>query len=293
MYSQFFGNYLLGRQVVTTEQLIQAIEEQHIRHLKVGTLAIHAGYMTTEQVDDVLMLQAHENKRFGEIAVEKGYLTKEQVQSLLNEQIPIYLLIGQRLVENGALTDSQLKELILSYQKENELSKLVDDSAQQENLQTLIRNLFLITITDIPDYLMQYLALLFNNLIRLIGEDFLPLNPVFCKEYVTNHCSAQIIDGEFPLTSYFDFEEDTAIAFASRYANEEFREYDAYVRSAMEDFLNIHNGLFCVNASNEKSVELVLNPPTIFDNAMISYTSNILHLPIIYPFGTLNILIKL
>lgn len=293
MYSQFFGNYLLSKQAVTTEQLILAIEEQHIRHLKVGTLAIHAGFMTSEQVDNVLIRQAHENKRFGEIAVEEGYLTKEQVQRLLNEQIPIYLLIGQRLVENGALTDSQLEELILSYQKENELSNIVDISTQQENLHTLIRNLFMITISDIPNYLMQYLSLLFNNLIRLIGEDFLPLNPVLCKEYVTNHCSAQIIDGEFSLTSYFDFEEDTAIAFASRYANETFTEYDAYVRSSMEDFLNIHNGLFCVNASNEQSVELSLNPPTVFDNTLISYTSNILHLPIIYPFGTLNILIKL
>ncbi len=293
MYSQFFGNYLLSKQAVTKEQLILAIEEQHIRHLKVGTLAIHAGLMTTEQVDQVLMRQAHENKRFGELAVDAGFLTKEQVMTLLHEQIPIYLLIGERLVANGALTDAQLEELILSYQKENELSKWMDDSAQTKNLDTLIRNLFLVTISDIPDFLLQYLSVLFHNLVRLIGEDFLPLNPVLCTEYVTNHCSAQIINGDFSLTSYFDFEEDTAIAFASRYANEEFKEYDAYVRSSMEDFMNIQNGLFCVNVSNEKSIELSLNAPSVFDNTLISYTSDMIHLPIIYPFGTLNILIKL
>ena len=292
MYSQFFGNYLLSKQAVTKEQLILAIEEQHIRHLKVGTLAIHAGLMTTEQVDHVLMRQAHENKRFGELAVEEGFLTKEQVMELLNKQIPIYLLIGERLVENGALTDAQLEELILSYQKENELSKLIDSSTQMENLEDLIRNLFLVTVSDIPDYLLQYLSVLFHNLVRLVGEDFLPLNPILCKEYLTNHCSAQIVNGEYSLTSYLDFEEDTAIAFASRYANEEFSEYDEYVRAAMEDFMNIHNGLFCVNASNEKSIELSLNAPTVFDNTLISFTSNMLHLPIVYPFGTLNILIK-
>ena len=292
MYSQFFGNYLLSKQAVTKEQLILAIEEQHIRHLKVGTLAIHAGLMTTEQVDHVLMRQAHENKRFGELAVEEGFLTKEQVMDLLHKQIPIYLLIGERLVENGALTDAQLEELILSYQKENELSKLIDSSTQMENLEDLIRNLFLVTVSDIPDYLLQYLSVLFHNLVRLVGEDFLPLNPILCKEYLTNHCSAQIVNGEYSLTSYLDFEEDTAIAFASRYANEEFSEYDEYVRAAMEDFMNIHNGLFCVNASNEKSIELSLNAPTVFDNTLISFTSNMLHLPIVYPFGTLNILIK-
>ena len=292
MYSQFFGNYLLSKQAVTKEQLILAIEEQHIRHLKVGTLAIHAGLMTTEQVDHVLMRQAHENKRFGELAVEEGFLTKEQVMELLNKQIPIYLLIGERLVENGALTDAQLEDLILSYQKENELSKLIDSSTQMENLEDLIRNLFLVTVSDSPDYLLQYLSVLFHNLVRLVGEDFLPLNPILCKEYLTNHCSAQIVNGEYSLTSYLDFEEDTAIAFASRYANEEFSEYDEYVRAAMEDFMNIHNGLFCVNASNEKSIELSLNAPTVFDNTLISFTSNMLHLPIVYPFGTLNILIK-
>ena len=151
MYAQFFGNYLLSKRAVTAEQVIQAMEEQHIRHLKLGTLAIHAGYMNTEQVDDILIRQTQKNKRFGELAVEAGYLTKEQVEILLNQQIPIYLLIGQRLVENGALTEAELDRFIISYQQENELSQLDKTSLQQENLHTLIRNLFLITFADIPE----------------------------------------------------------------------------------------------------------------------------------------------
>ena len=293
MYAQFFGNYLLSKRAVTAEQVIQAMEEQHIRHLKLGTLAIHAGYMNTEQVDDILIRQTQKNKRFGELAVEAGYLTKEQVEFLLNQQIPIYLLIGQRLVENGALTEAELDRFIISYQQENELSQLDKTSLQQENLHTLIRNLFLITFADIPDYLIKYLSLLFNNLIRFIGEDFMPLNPILCREYVTNQCYGQITNGQYSLTSYLDMDEDASVAFASRYTKEEFRECNEYVRASIEDFLNIHNGLFTVNISNEDSIELQLNPPVNLENTMISSTSNILHLPIIYPFGKLNILIKL
>ena len=92
--------------------------------------------------------------------------------------------------------------------------------------------------------------------------------------------------------SYLDIEEDSAIAFASRYVKEDFTAFNEYVRASIEDFLNIHNGLFNVNISNEDSIELLLNPPVNLENTMISSSSNILHLPIIYPFGTLNILIK-
>ena len=250
-------------------------------------------YMSASQVNSILIRQTHENKRFGEIAIEAGFLTEEQVETLLHQQMPIYLQIGQGLVENGALTDEELDNLITSYQEENELSQLETASEQQENLQLLIQNLLLISVTNIPNYLLQYLTLLFNDLIRFIGEDFTPLNPILCTEYVTNHCSAQIINGEFSLTSYLDLEEESAIAFASRYVQEDFQDYDEYVQASIEDFLNLHNGLFNVNVSNEKSIELELEPPVSLQNTYISSSTEMILMPIIYPFGTLNFFFKI
>ncbi|MCI8635352.1 MAG: chemotaxis protein CheX [Eubacterium sp.] len=293
MYAQFFGNYLLSKHIVTPEQLIQAIEEQHIRHIKVGLLAINAGLMTAEQVDKILLRQTEENKQFGELAIEENYLTKEQLQSLLKQQIPVYLLIGERLVENGFITESKLQELIASYQKENSFNHLNLIGEQQENLQALTRNLFVLTTMKIPDRVYQYLTLLFNNLVRFIGEDFLPLNPSLCTEYVTTHCSGQIINGEFSLASYLDMEEETAVSFASRFADARFKEYDEYVHASIGDFLNWQNGLFNVNMSNEESIELLLNPVVHMENSMISSTSNMILLPIAYPFGTINFILKI
>lgn len=293
MYAQFFGNYLLSKRAVSSEQLIKAIEEQHTKHTKIGTLAVHMNYMNASQVNSILIRQTHENKRFGELAIEEGYLTKEQVDILLHQQMPIYLQIGQGLVENGALTDEELDTLITSYQEENELSQLDTAYEQQENLQSLIQNLLLISVTNIPNFLLQYLTLLFNNLIRFIGEDFTPLNPMMCSEYVADHCSAQIINGEFSLTSYLDLDENSAIAFASRYVQEDFQDYDEYVQASVEDFLNLHNGLFNVNISNEKSIELELEPPVSLENTYISSSSEMILMPIIYPFGTLNFFFKI
>lgn len=293
MYAQFFGNYLLSKRAVSSEQLIKAIEEQHTKHTKIGTLAVHMNYMNASQVNSILIRQTHENKRFGELAIEEGYLTKEQVDILLHKQMPIYLQIGQGLVENGALTDEELDTLITSYQEENELSQLDTAYEQQENLQSLIQNLLLISVTNIPNFLLQYLTLLFNDLIRFIGEDFTPLNPMMCSEYVADHCSAQIINGEFSLTSYLDLDEESAIAFASRYVQEDFQNYDEYVQASIEDFLNLHNGLFNVNISNEKSIELELEPPVSLENTYISSSSEMILMPIIYPFGTLNFFFKI
>ena len=41
------------------------------------------------------------------------------------------------------------------------------------------------------DKAIHYLYLLFNNLVRFIGEDFTTLNPIPCPEYPTNYCISQ------------------------------------------------------------------------------------------------------
>ena len=51
MYTQFFGTYLLSGGYVTPEQLFSAMQRQTKEHIKLGTLAIHAGHMTADQVD--------------------------------------------------------------------------------------------------------------------------------------------------------------------------------------------------------------------------------------------------
>ena len=45
MYAQFFGNYLLSHGI-TKEQLMHAMQEANNEHPKLGTLAMHAGYMS-------------------------------------------------------------------------------------------------------------------------------------------------------------------------------------------------------------------------------------------------------
>lgn len=293
MYAQFFGNYLLSRSIVTTEQLIMAIKKLSTEHLKLGTLAIYAGYMSANDVDKLSAILHDEDKRFGELAIEQGYLSEAEVLHLLRSQSPDFLLIGQIFVDEGIISYQDLENLLVEYQSDNEMIDLDISDEHKENMEQLIKNYFLSTEQAISSSSIDYVSLFFNNLIRFVGDDFTPLPPMPTEEYPICYCVSQQIRGSYSIKLYFDLDEETAIGFASRYAGDTYTEFDDYVKAAMEDFINLHNGLYNVNLSNDESIELELDPPTVETKELLIFEdpSSTLLLPIIYPFGTMHFLI--
>lgn len=87
--------------------------------------------------------------------------------------------------------------------------------------------------------------------------------------------------------------ESTCIAFASRYVNEDFHSFDEYVQSSLEDFLNLHNGLFNVNMSNEQGLELQLDVPNVVTDELVTFEHEAYMLPIVYSFGTIHFIFEL
>ena len=292
MFAQFFGSYLLSRNAVSPEDLTAAITMLADTHIKLGTLAMQMGYMTADEVDEVTFLQTREDKRFGEIAIEKGYLREEQVDELLAVQSPDYLILGQTLIDMGVLSNSDLELLISEYEIFNEIDDLSLEN--QSKTDRLIRNFFTFYGKELTDYALMYINLIFNNLVRFIGSDFTPLNPISCSEEHDIHfCVRQEVHGEVDCYSRIDMDEDTAIAFASRYAKMEFTEMDEYVKASVDDFLNLHNGLFLVNMSNAYSMELSLTPPVAEEGNSVKLPEGSFVIPIIYPFGTVHIIVSL
>ena len=113
------------------------------------------------------------------------------------------------------------------------------------------------------------------------------------SEYMTNYCVTQKDEGLLSFNSGVDMSKSVAIAFASRYAKEEFHEFDEYVKASIEDFLNLHNGLFNVNMSNEFSLELNLCPPEVHEEETLTNATKIYVFPIIFPFGTIHFLMEI
>ena len=288
MFAQFFGSYLLNHDAVSPNDLTAAISLLADTHIKLGTLAMHMGYMTAAEV---CFLQTREDKRFGEIALERNYLFDEQLDELLKTQIPDYLLLGQTLVDMGCLSNGNLEELMVGYQNESEINEESVSNETTETTTRLLTSFFRDAGKEISEYELMYMNLVFNNLIRFIGEDFTPLAPIACTEYEINCCVTQHITGLMSCTSSLDMTEDVAVAFASRYAKMEFSEFDEYVEASLEDFLNLHNGLFSVNMSNTYSEELTLDPPVREEGPVLSLSDDSFVIPVIYPFGTVYLLL--
>lgn len=293
MFTQFFGNFLLSRGVLSTAELVAAMKKQADVHLKLGTIAIHEGLLTASEVDNIIIMQTHQDKKFGELAIENGYLTEEQVNTLLDSQKPDYLLIGQILIEEGKLTNADFENLISDYQSQNEILDLNANVEQKDIVKTLLQKFCEFDDHIAADTATEYLTLLFNNLIRFIGNDFTLLDPIPCEDYPTNYCIAQHIAGKISIQAAMDMHEDTAVAFASRYAKEAFEDFSEYAKAALEDFLNLHNGLFNVNMSNSRSIELSLCPPEVHSGDVLDFHKQSYIFPAIFSFGTVQFIVAL
>lgn len=292
MYTQFFGNYLLEEGYVNQEQLFTAMQQQSEARMKLGTLAIHAGYMTADEVDAMVIEQTHQDKKFGELAIEAGYLTSEQVLELLKAQSPDFLLLGQTLVDNGIITNTNLERIITDYRSSNELIDLDMTVENKEAITKLFNNFFIASETPISRYGKMYCELLFNNFVRFVGDDFTPLTISECDAFPIEKCVSQQVNGEYSVISYINMDEPTAIEFASRYVGDHFEEFDEYVQASLEDFLNLHNGLFIVNVSNEASIELSITAPEMESDLIKDFDSKAFDFPVLYSFGTVHFFLQ-
>ncbi|MDC7277883.1 MULTISPECIES: hypothetical protein [Pseudobutyrivibrio] len=291
MYTQFLGNYLLQKGLVTQEQLFNAMSRLSQTHIKLGTIAIHEGLMTANEVDECLYVQTREDKRFGEIAIARGYLDESQVEELLSKQTPDFVLLGQNLVEDGVFSYEELERIIFDYKNEAELYDLDLDVENQDAIENIISKFFLMAEMPTNDLNLMYLELMFNSLIRFIGEDFSPLTPMVLDEFPVTFGVSQGVSSDHEFITHIDCDRETAIAFSSRYAKEDFNEFNEYIVAALEDFLNLHNGLFIVNASNQLSKDISLSPPVITEEGVLSGPNKCVDFPVAYPFGTVHLLV--
>lgn len=293
MYTQFFGNYLLSNGYLTQDQLFQAFKEQDNVKQKLATLSIYEGYMAAEEVEEVANIANESNRKFSEVAVELDYLTNDQVISLLKHPGSDYLLLAQALIENGTFTYIEMQDIIIDYRSLNEIYDLSLTEEVSQTIQALYDNFFVVSEESVSIKGKMYMELLFSNMVRLVGEDFIPLSVEAITEYAAECCTSQSVLGDYSLTSYIDMDKDAAIGFASRYIGEDFTEYNEYIQAAMDDFLNLHNGLFIVNVSNETSNNLTLSAPNHLDDELLTFEVSTYHFTVLYSFGKVHLILEI
>lgn len=265
MFSQYFGNYLLQKGLINPEQLADALEYQRSAHLKLGVIAINAGYMTPLQVEQVHKLQRKIDKRFGELAIERGYINDEQLDAMLKTQQQGHLMLGQAMVDRGHLTMEQLKSALDGYKKERGVSgrqfNIVgknDEDAIERIFRDFGESMLSKTYSD-------YVTLLTRNIIRFIDD-----NPAIGIDRLNADMKAewyarQKIHGIINLETGVACETDVFVKLAGKFAVEDITEPDELARDSVGEFLNLHNGIFLVNMSNN-GIELEMEPQEVIEN---------------------------
>jgi hypothetical protein len=288
--TQLFGNYLLRQQLVSPSHLIEALRSASSTRVKLGVLAINAGLMTPDQVEEVHELQKTMDKRIGDIMVDKGFLTGEQVTSLLKSQKSGHLVLGQALIDSGHMTTSQFANALKSFKLENSITDEDFMDLQDNVTDKMLSRFYKLSDNANSQYIVDYISLLFKNLIRFIGDDFIPRKIEKIPGTAATGATQRIKNGMSAIT-ILDSDDQTVLEFASRFANESLSMNDNYTKACVSEFLNLHNGLYAVNLSNKEGIELELEPQQYYDNLNLSDLGTLYVFPVDFTFGTINFIV--
>lgn len=257
MFSQLFGKYLVGKNVITEKDYQDAIEKQLAVRVKLGTIAIADGLLTEEQAAMVNELQKQSDRRFGDIAVEKELLTADQVNSLLKKQGNPYMQFLQVLLESGKIKASVLDRHLTAFQKEKGFSDTDMDALKNDDIDSLIP----IFAVSAKPYITALAGLVIRNLNRFISRDFY-IEKIQHVHTLNYRCLAgQKLVGDD--TIYIALaEEDESHAFVkitSAFSGTDYVESDEDAFDAVCEFININSGLFVSDADKEK-INLDMEP---------------------------------
>lgn len=272
MFDQYLGSYLLRRNLISTDALREAMECEKEYRVKLGILAIDQGFMTSGQVEDIHNQQKQKDRKFGELAIENGYLTQENVDQLLLEQKEAHVSLGQVLIDQGLFSLADIERILEEYKRDAGLSGQ-DLTALRKGDVTVVVDKIL-GFSRAKKYYRDYLILFVRNVIRFLD----PYPQLTVEENEENHGDVlfiqQDLKGKYDFRTALLFQSEDAQELASRFSKEDIPADDPLIPEALKEFLNLHNGIFAVNLSNE-GLHMELQPPFVQTSIEDGYTETI------------------
>jgi hypothetical protein len=278
--------------LVSPSHLIEALRESSSTRVKLGVLAIDAGLMTPEQVEEIHELQRIMDKRIGDLMIEKGYLSSEQIAVLLKSQKSGHLILGQALIDHGHMTTAQFADAIRQFKIDNNITDDDFYDVKDELTEKMLGRFYKLNGNVAgEEHLVEYVSLLFKNLIRFVGDDFVP-NKIEKLDTTASGAKQRIRHGLSAIT-IIDADENTMVEFASRFSNESLSMNDDYTKACISEFLNLHNGLFAVKLSNNEGLEIELEPQKYYEQMDLSGLGNLYVFPVNFTFGNVNFIVAM
>jgi len=260
MSTRFFGQYLLEKGRINSQQLLTALEMQKTITMPIGVMALERGWLSAAQIKELLDQQKHKSLRFGELAVQSGYLTQAQVDELLQVQESTHRVrLGEALVTKGYMTLESLERELKEYNKESEKFASEVSSA----FSALAHKDIVKTFTD----------LMLTMFTRFGKQDIIIERCESGKEKVRlfRWVIAQKIAGEnVEFNCLLSVPPKLLLQMASTMLDDTVSTADELTLDASKEFVNIANGNACAKLS-EDGVELTMLPPEVYETTSKPY----------------------
>jgi CheY-specific phosphatase CheX len=250
---QFFGEFLIDRWIITRGQLIEAIELQEYRNLKLGAVAIQKGFLTEEQVRQVNEKQKTTDMRFADLAVSLGMLTEVQAHEIVVFQKNNHLFLGEALLELGHITEDIL-ERELSIFKEEQSRYALEKVVVPEGVAS----------ADLVEVGVDLTRKMFSRVVGVLVKTGVGKIEDRPEEAVRNtyHLSVAVpMDGAQTVKYVLSVSSEVAVAIATAILREDAtRETEEVVEDAVKEFCNV----VCGNAVAKLAqlgIQVDIGPP--------------------------------
>lgn len=260
MSAKFFGQYLLEKGRITSQQLVEALEFQKNVKPPLGVLALEQGMLTTEQIKTVLTRQSHTNKRFGELAMVMGLLSQNQIDELLQLQTSHKVHLGEALIVKGFIGVDGLDRELKEYKKEEERVALrvatAFNSVTNKEIVKTFTDLIVMMLTDFggqQDVKVEHCE---------TGKE---------KVRLFRWLISQKIAGEnVEFNCLLSVPPKLLLQMASTMLDQNISTADELALDATKEFVNIANGNACAKLS-EDGVRLTMDPPEVYETTTKPY----------------------
>ena len=119
------GEILLEKEIISHEQLSDAIAYQSDRGGRLGDIVVSLGYATRERLEAILPKET-EKRRIGEVLVQKGHISQEQLESALDFQRKSGGMLGDILLSLNMISTEALFRELATQSKLGRVGKMID-----------------------------------------------------------------------------------------------------------------------------------------------------------------------
>jgi CheY-specific phosphatase CheX len=259
--NKFFGQFLLERDVVSRDELMQALKYQRDSTKKLGEIAVARGYLTQKDVDYIHKKQQTVDRKFGELAITEGLLTEDQVKELMNIQVNNHILLGKALLDLGIVNEEKLREELRAYREEEYMQVLMEiDVPERVEVEGIRHGKLFYILGDVTVKMLLRIADIYCKTSDVKVEIGYTVNPYYCIVIPTH--------GDIQAKFLFKLSRQLAHRIASRMLMRDTGDIEeSLMADAVGEFLNIVCGNVYSRALREEGKDFRFSVPEIIRNS--------------------------